>query len=79
MHESAPLPIPERAPAPPTRPRPRFGEFLARVQRESVQELKHGRVVGVIVSAQDHEAMLDFYANRLQGTLAQNAASFAKV
>ncbi len=51
-----------------------FGEFLDQVQREPVQVLKRDRVVGVMVSAQDYEAMRNFYANRLQGTLAQNAA-----
>jgi hypothetical protein len=30
-----------------------------------------------MVSAQDYEAMRNFYANRLQGTLAQNAANAA--
>ena len=52
-----------------------FGEFLDQVQREPVQVLKRDRVVGVMVSAQDYEAMRNFYANRLQGTLAQNAAA----
>jgi prevent-host-death family protein len=54
-----------------------FGEFLDQVQREPVQVLKRDRVVGVMVSAQDYEAMRNFYANRLQGTLAQNAAGAA--
>jgi PHD/YefM family antitoxin component YafN of YafNO toxin-antitoxin module len=54
-----------------------FGAFLDQVQREPVQVLKRDRVVGVMVSAQDYEAMRNFYANRLQVTLAQNAASAA--
>lgn len=54
-----------------------FGEFLDQVQREPVQVLKRDRVVGVMVSAQDYEAMRNFYANRLQGTLGQNAANAA--
>lgn len=54
-----------------------FGEFLDQVQREPVQVLKRDRVVGVMVSAQNYEAMRSFYANRLQGMLAQNAASAA--
>lgn len=54
-----------------------FGEFLDQVQREPVQVLKRDRVVGVMVSAQDYEAMRNFYANRLQGTLAHNAANAA--
>jgi prevent-host-death family protein len=54
-----------------------FGQFLDEVQREPVQVLKRDRVVGVMVSAQDYEAMRNFYANRLQSTLAQNAAGAA--
>ena len=54
-----------------------FGEFLDQVQREPVQVLKRDRVVGVMVSAQNYEAVRNFYANRLQGMLAQNAASAA--
>ena len=55
----------------------RFGEFLDQVQREPVQVLKRDRVVAVMVSAQDYAAMRDFYANRLQNTLAQNAQQVA--
>jgi len=51
----------------------RFGEFIDKVQREPVRVMRHDRVVGVMVSAQDYEAMREFYANRLQGTL--NAAA----
>jgi prevent-host-death family protein len=49
----------------------RFGEFLDRAQRGPVRVTRHDRVVGVMVSAQDYEAMRAFYANRLQGTLAR--------
>ncbi len=52
----------------------RFGEFLDRAQREPVRVMRHDRVVGVMVSAQDFEAMRAFYANRLQHTLQQSAA-----
>ncbi len=55
----------------------RFGEFLDQVQREPVQVLKRDRVVAVMVSAQDYAAMRNFYANRLQNTLAQNAQQVA--
>ncbi len=55
----------------------RFGEFLDQVQREPVQVLKRDRVVAVMVSAQDYAAMRNFYANRLQNTLAQNAHQVA--
>lgn len=55
----------------------RFGEFLDRVQREPIRVMRHDRVVGVMVSAQDYEAMRAFYANRLQHTL-DDAAEAAK-
>ena len=51
----------------------RFGEFLDLAQREPVQVLRHDRVIGVMVSAQDFEQMRVFYANRLAQTLAQSA------
>ncbi len=51
----------------------RFGEFLDRAQREPVQVLKHDRVVGVLVSAQDYEDMRAFYAARLAATLQETA------
>lgn len=47
----------------------RFGEFIDLAQREPVRVLRRDRVVGVMVSAQDYEAMRNFYANRLQHTL----------
>jgi prevent-host-death family protein len=43
----------------------RFGEFLDRVQREPVRVMRHDRVVGVMVSPEDYEAMRVFYADRL--------------
>ena len=43
----------------------RFGEMLDRVQREPVQVTRHDRVVGVMVSAEDYEAMRQFYSERL--------------
>ena len=51
----------------------RFGEFIDRCQREPVRVLRHDRVVGVMVSAQDYEAMRAFYANRLRHSLAASA------
>ena len=50
-----------------------FGQFLDTAQREPVQVMKHDRVVGVLVSAKDYEAMRLFYADRLQHRLAQSA------
>jgi len=53
----------------------RFGEFLDSAQREPVRVMRHDRVVGVMVSAQDYEAMRAFYANRLHHTLDETAAA----
>ena len=55
----------------------RFGEFLDRVQREPVRVMRHDRVVGVMVSAEDYEAMRTFYADRLRKTLRETAAEAA--
>lgn len=54
----------------------RFGEFLDKVQREPVRVMRHDRVVGVMVSAEDYEAMRAFYADRLLHTM-DNAADAA--
>jgi PHD/YefM family antitoxin component YafN of YafNO toxin-antitoxin module len=51
----------------------RFGEFLDLAQREPVRVLRHDRVIGVMVSAQDYEAMRVFYANRLAQNLSNSA------
>mgnify|MGYP006304471839 FL=1 len=50
-----------------------FGHFIDLAQREPVRVMRRDRVVGVMVSARDYEAMRAFYANRLQHTLAQSA------
>jgi len=55
----------------------RFGEFLDRVQREPVAVMRHDRMVGVMVSTQDYEAMRAFYANRLQHALNEAADAAA--
>ena len=55
----------------------RFGELLDRAQREPVRVTRHARVVGVMVSAQDFEAMRVFYADRLRHTLQASAAAAA--
>ena len=54
-----------------------FGQFLDLAQREPVSVTRHDRVVGVMVSAQDYEAMRQFYANRLLHTLDRTADSAA--
>lgn len=56
----------------------RFGEFLDRAQREPIGVLKHDRMVGVMVSAQDFEAMRAFYADRLQHRLDVSAQTAAQ-
>ena len=50
-----------------------FGAFLDRVQREPVGIMRYDRMVGVMVSVQDFEAMRAFYANRLQHSLNEAA------
>lgn len=52
----------------------RFGEFIDQAQREPVRVMRHDRVVGVMVSAQDYEAMRAFYADRLRRTMDRTAA-----
>jgi PHD/YefM family antitoxin component YafN of YafNO toxin-antitoxin module len=51
-----------------------FGHFIDLAQREPVRVMRRDRVVGVMVSAHDYEAMREFYANRLQHTLVDTAA-----
>lgn len=55
----------------------RFGEFLDKVQREPVRVMRHDRVVGVMVSAEDYEAMRAFYADRLLNAM-DNVADAAQ-
>ncbi len=50
-----------------------FGQFIDMAQREPVRVVRRDSVVGVMVSAQDYEAMREFYANRLQHTLRETA------
>lgn len=56
----------------------RFGEFIDQAQREPVRVMRHDRVVGVMVSAQDYEAMRAFYADRLAQTMDRTAAQAAR-
>lgn len=53
----------------------RFGELLDLAQREPVRVTRRDRVVGVMVSAQDYEAMRAFFADRLLRTMDESAAS----
>ena len=50
-----------------------FGEFIDHAQREPVRVMRHDRVVGVMVSAQDYAAMRAFYADRLSKTMDKTA------
>lgn len=47
----------------------RFGEFIDDAQRAPVRVTRHDRVVGVMVNAQDYEAMCAFFADRLTRTM----------
>jgi prevent-host-death family protein len=47
----------------------RFGEFIDLAQREPVRVTRRDRVVGVMVSAQDHESMRAYFADRLVHTM----------
>jgi len=42
-----------------------FGQLLDKAQRQPVQVTRHDRVVGVMIGADDYEAMRRFYAERL--------------
>ena len=55
-----------------------FGQFIDLAQREPVRVMRRDRVVGVMVSVQDYEAMREFYANRLQHTLQDTAVQAVK-
>jgi prevent-host-death family protein len=51
-----------------------FEHFIDTAQREPVRVVRRDRVVAVMVSAQDYEAMREFHANRLQHTLVDTAS-----
>lgn len=51
----------------------RFGEFIDRAQRAPVGVMRHDRMVGVMVSVQDYQAMRAFFASRLQHSLNEAA------
>ncbi|MDK9723977.1 MAG: type II toxin-antitoxin system Phd/YefM family antitoxin [Sterolibacteriaceae bacterium MAG5] len=54
-----------------------FGQLLDKAQRQPVQVTRHDRVVGVMVSAEDYEAMRAYYADRLRKTLREAAEGAA--
>lgn len=51
-----------------------FGAFLDTAQRTPVRVTRRNRVVGVMVSAEDYEAMRAFYADRLRHRLRDSAS-----
>jgi prevent-host-death family protein len=56
----------------------RFGEFLDRAQREPVRVTRRNRVICVLVSAEDYEAMRVFYADRLRHRFQESAQQAAQ-
>ncbi|MER2528189.1 MAG: type II toxin-antitoxin system prevent-host-death family antitoxin [Candidatus Competibacter sp.] len=50
----------------------RFSEFIDRAKHAPVRVTRRGRVVGVMVSPEDYDAMRAFYAERLLNTLQQS-------
>ena len=51
-----------------------FGKMLDAAQRGPVQVTRHKRVVGVMVSAEDYDAMRVYYKNRMLRTMKETAA-----
>lgn len=51
-----------------------FGAFIDMAQKEPVRVMRHGRLVGVMVSPEDYEAMRAFYADRLVRTMERTAS-----
>ena len=47
----------------------RFGAFIDMAQRGPVCVIRHGRMVGIMVSPEDYQAMRAFYADRLVRTM----------
>jgi PHD/YefM family antitoxin component YafN of YafNO toxin-antitoxin module len=50
-----------------------FGAFIDMAQKAPVRVMRHERVVGVMVSPEDYEAMRAFFADRLVRTLDRTA------
>lgn len=55
-----------------------FGEFIDLAQNAPVRVMRRDRVVGVMVSASDYEAMRQFYADRLLKTMDETADAAAQ-
>jgi len=46
-----------------------FGQLLDKAQRQPVRVTRHDRLVGVMIGADDYEAMRRFFADRLIGSM----------
>ena len=55
-----------------------FGAFIYMAQKAPVRVMRHERVVGVMVSPEDYEAMRAFYADRLVRTMDRTAHQAAQ-
>ncbi|SDY40685.1 Antitoxin Phd_YefM, type II toxin-antitoxin system [Allochromatium warmingii] len=55
-----------------------FGVFLDLAQHEPVRVMRNNRVIGFVVSADDYEAMREFYAQRLQHQLDETAEAASR-
>jgi len=54
-----------------------FDELIDRMQRKPVQVTRRNRAIGVMVSAEDHHAMPELYADRLRRNLKKSAEEAA--
>lgn len=57
--------------------RVRFDEMLDQIQQGPIRVVSQNKVVGVMVSAEDYEAVRQFYVNRLVKTMNETANSAA--
>ena len=55
-----------------------FGAFIDMAQKPPVRVMRHERVVGVMVSPEDYEAMRAFFADRLVRTMDRTANQAAQ-
>ena len=51
-----------------------FGAFIDMAQKAPVRVMRHERVVGVMVSPEDYEAMRAFFADRVVRTMDRTAS-----
>ena len=61
-----------------TQARARIGVLISDAQRQPVRVTRRGRIVGVMLSERDFEAMRTFYANRLAQTMRESAEAAAE-